>query len=359
MPVDIGFSYQENQLTIYFQGDLSQKNITTLWKSIEEKLALYQPQALHLDFADLTSYSLNSLSIIIKLLIEPPCPIKLINISTKLKQDIDLFQNKNIHYHKELAKHPLPSNEIRFSWTNILALPQYQIKILMLLFKSLPKFKRLHWEELLYFFEIAGIQALAIIILLGLLLGIILTLQSLTALQQFGMGIFSIHLVGLSVSQELAPLLTATLMSSRSGAAFAAELASMRHNQEIDALLTMNISPQQLLVLPRTLAIILLTPFMILFMLCAAVIGSALLLFSFGYSFELYQQYLIQALHFNDILLGFSKGFIFGFLIATISCFYGLNPKTQIGQAATYSVVSSLMMIIFTDSIIGGLIYLL
>jgi phospholipid/cholesterol/gamma-HCH transport system permease protein len=151
-------------------------------------------------------------------------------------------------------------------------------------------------------------------------------------------------------------LMTAVIMSGRTGAAYAAQLGMMKVNNEIDALSTMGISPLEFLVLPRILALTLVMPMLCLYAdLMGIVGGAAVSLTIFDISPIQYYNELHKAVHLTDFAIGLFKGFVFAVLIATAGCMRGLrcgSSASAVGDAATQAVVDSIVYIVIADSLI-------
>src|SRR5262249_52346940 len=132
------------------------------------------------------------------------------------------------------------------------------------------------WRDVWQICERAGVDALPIVSLISFLLGMILAFQSAVPMKRFGAEIFVADLLGLAMLRELGPLMTAILLAGRSGAAFAAEIGTMRVNQEVDALTTMGLDPVRFLVTPRIIAALLMTPLLSAYSDLIGVLGGAL-----------------------------------------------------------------------------------
>lgn len=343
------------QQVIIIKGKLNHYTIAPLWPKLIHFIENNQNKTLSLQLEQITEFNHAGLGLIL-VCFQRHKNIKLQGASDLLTENLQLYLHKNLQ--NPIIKKTTTNFNFGFNFIEFKQFIKFHLTVLKNLFTQTPHFKPIHWQYLVYFFENIGVNAIFITLLLGLLLGIILSLQAAITLQYLGFELYIIHLVAISVSQELGPLLIAILISSRSGAAFASDLASMRKNQEIHALITMSISPIKLLVLPRIIAMVIITPWLMLYLWLIALIASALFLKSIGYSFSLYLSYLTQALTFSDITTGIIKTLVFSFFIGTISCFYGLQENKGIGEAATSSVVMSLIMVIICDVIIGAILYL-
>jgi len=220
----------------------------------------------------------------------------------------------------------------------------------------------LRWRDTLLIAEKAGANAVGITGLLGFLIGLILAFQSAAALRQFGAQVFVADLVTIVLLRELGPLLTAFILASRSGSAFAAELGTMKVNEEIDALITMGLDPVQFLVVPRMVAVICIIPLLTMFTLLLGVIGCGLVMASWNIPVALFLERIRYAATLTDFFGGMVKTFVFGALLAGLGCLRGLQTGTgpsAVGDSATRAVVSGFIAIIMADGVFAVMYYYL
>jgi phospholipid/cholesterol/gamma-HCH transport system permease protein len=218
------------------------------------------------------------------------------------------------------------------------------------------------WKDVWRICEQVGADALPIVALISGLLGMILAFQSAVPMKRFGAEIFVADLIGLSMLRELGPLMTAILLAGRSGAAFAAEIGTMRVNQEVDALTTMGLSPVRFLVTPRIIAALLMTPLLTLFANMVGLLGGALTMQSFSIPFITFLKQVDSAVTLTDFLAGFIKSFVFAVLVAGIGCLRGLQTKagaSAVGDAATRAVVTGIILLVVVDGLFAVAYYLL
>lgn len=223
-------------------------------------------------------------------------------------------------------------------------------------------FRRIRWRAFWGIFESVGIYALPIISLIGILTGCILAFQSLGPLRQFGVEIFAVNLTALAMLRELGPIMTAIVLAGRSGSAFAAEIATMKVNQELDALETMGIAPLRFLVVPRVLGAVMATPLLTIYMNAIGIAGGLLVMMGMGFSFSALITQLLEAVDIKDILGGIIKSFFFGFLVSSIGCLRGLQTTqgaVAVGISTTRSVVSGVILVIAADALFSALFYIL
>lgn len=218
------------------------------------------------------------------------------------------------------------------------------------------------WKDVWRIAERAGADALPIVALISFLLGMILAFQSAVPMKRFGAEIFVADLIGLAMMRELGPLMTAILLAGRSGAAFAAEIGTMRVNQEVDALLTMNLDPVRFLVTPRIIAALVMTPLLTLFADVVGLLGGAVTMQTFGIPFVTFFREADTAVNLEDFVAGFVKSFVFAILVAGIGCLRGLQTSagaSAVGEAATRAVVSGIILLVIVDGLFAFAYYLL
>jgi phospholipid/cholesterol/gamma-HCH transport system permease protein len=201
-----------------------------------------------------------------------------------------------------------------------------------------------------------GAQALPIVALISVLVGLILAFVGAVQLKMFGAQIYVANLVGLGMAREMAPMMAAVIMAGRTGAAFAAQLGTMQVNEEIDAMVTMGISPIEYLVLPRMIALVLMMPLLCLYANLMGIAGGFIV--GVGMLDLPFQQYLVQtknAVALNHFMVGLVKSAIFGIIVALAGCLRGMQSgrsATAVGEAATRAVVTGIVYIIVADALI-------
>jgi len=200
-----------------------------------------------------------------------------------------------------------------------------------------------------------GYTTLPIVTILSFFIGSVLALQSGYSMENFGAKQFIGTLVGLTMARELGPVMVAILVAGRVGSAITAELASMKVYQEIDALLTMNIPPERMLVLPRLAAITVMMPVLaIIANLCGWYGGALVCQYTHSISVDSEAYFTALKLYMkpHDIVDGLVKAEFFGFVIVLVCCYIGLNTRggpREIGASVTKAVVTSLILILVLD----------
>jgi len=213
---------------------------------------------------------------------------------------------------------------------------------------------RMRWGDALVIARDVGADAVPIVVLIGFLIGVILAFQTAVALRDFGADIFVANAVALAVLRELGPLMTAIILAGRSGSAFAAEIGTMKVNEEINALITMGLSPVRFLVVPRLLAGFLLCPLLTVIADLLGLMGGAAVMRSFGVPIVTYFQQVQSVATLGDLFGGLAKAFAFGLLVAGVGCMQGLKTgegAISVGQSTTRAVVGGIILIVAADSV--------
>ena len=210
--------------------------------------------------------------------------------------------------------------------------------------------------DLLLNIEEAGANALGIVSLISFLIGLILAFVGAIQLRQFGAQIYIADLVAIGMAREMGAMMAAIIMAGRTGAAFAAQLGTMRVNEEIDALTTMGISPFEFLVLPRMLGLILMMPLLTIYADMVGILGGAVVgIGMLKVGLIPYWNHTWQAASAADFVAGLIKSVVFGVLIAIAGCMRGMQSgrsSAAVGLAATSAVVTAIVLIIVSDAIL-------
>jgi phospholipid/cholesterol/gamma-HCH transport system permease protein len=215
---------------------------------------------------------------------------------------------------------------------------------------------RFRGRDLLAIVQEVGAQALPIVSLISFLVGVILAFMGAIQLTQFGAQIYVADLVGIAMSREMAAMMVGIILAGRTGAAFAAQLGTMQVNEEIDALATLGLSPMEFLVLPRLLALILMTPLLCLYADLMGILGGALIgVTVLDLPAIAWFQETQAAVRLTDFAGGLIKSAVYGAVVAVVGCMRGLQcgrSSAAVGLATTSAVVTSLVFIIVAMAIL-------
>ena len=214
---------------------------------------------------------------------------------------------------------------------------------------------RVRAAEVLEVLAESSSRAVVIVGVVNVLMGAILAFVGAVQLKPFDAGIYVANLVGIASARELTPILTAIVLAGRTGASFAARIATMQGNEEIDALTTLGVSPVEFLVLPRVVALSLLMPLLYVYGCALALTGGLAVAVPFlDMSAVTYVLQTQGAIAWTEFAIGALKAFVFGALVALIGCHFGLRAERSaagVGTATTSAVVVSIVAIIAVDAV--------
>ncbi len=214
--------------------------------------------------------------------------------------------------------------------------------------------RTLRWNAFIHQCEAVGVNALGIVGLLLFLVGIVVAQQGAVQLRQFGAEVFVVNLIGRSTMRELGILLTAIMVAGRSSSAFAAQIGSMKLNQEVDALETIGLSPIEVLVVPRVLAMGLMLTLLGFYGSVMALLGGGLFVWvSLDIPPVSFIQRLQEVTPLSDMLIGVIKAPVFGVVIAMMGCYQGMQvtgDAESVGARTTQAVVESIFVVIVLDA---------
>lgn len=213
---------------------------------------------------------------------------------------------------------------------------------------------RIRWRTVFRNVELDGVNALPITGLLTFLMGVVIAYQGAEQLRQFGANIFVVDLVGISLLREIAPIIVAILLAGRSGSAYAAEIGTMKVTEELDAIRTLGLSPIDLLVMPRALALIIAMPLLTVYADVLGVFGGMLIALSeLNVSFTEFISRFEESVALRHFLIGIGKAPFFALIIALVGCYQGFQIQggvDQVGRRTTLSVVQSIFLVIVFDA---------
>ncbi|HTU11303.1 MAG TPA: MlaE family lipid ABC transporter permease subunit [Allosphingosinicella sp.] len=214
--------------------------------------------------------------------------------------------------------------------------------------------RRFRWNAVITRFEVVGVQALFIVGLMSFLVGIVIAQQGAVQLRQFGAEVYTINLIGRSAVKELGVLMTAIMVAGRSGSAFAAQLGSMKLNEEVDAMRTIGVSPMEALVIPRVLATVLMMPLLGFFAAMMAILGGGVFCWlSLDIPPVTFIQRIREVVPMTDLYQTLIKAPVFGMIIAMAGCYQGLQVKgnaEEVGLRTTTAVVQGIFLVIVLDA---------
>jgi phospholipid/cholesterol/gamma-HCH transport system permease protein len=215
---------------------------------------------------------------------------------------------------------------------------------------------KVKWRDMLYYMDMCGREGVPIVSIICLLMGLILGFQGARQLAQFGTDIYVADLVGVAITTELGPLMVGIICAGRAGSAFAAEIGTMKVNEEVDAMYTMGFNSFKFLAFPKIMAMIIVLPLLTIIGDFFGLLGGLIVgMFKLGLPYEAYLVQTIKAVTWTDVLQGLFKSVVFATCISFIGCIEGLickNDAQGVGRAATSAVVKGILFIILCDTLI-------
>lgn len=359
----------QEKLRLIFSGRLDIDTVAKLWHACQSTLTKHQPHTLILDFKTVDYCDGAGIALIQTLQEQQkkrnqPCIIK--DLKPEFQNLIDFIEQQphKLEANRESAAN-LPEHLGHIAINAIQNLRDNLIFLGILVYQSslvAVNPKKIRWIDFWRFVDATGPKALPIIALIGFLIGLISTFQAAASFQMFGAEIFMVNLVSLGLTREMGPLLVAVLLAGRTASSFAAEIGTMKINQEIDALSTMGINPIRFLVIPRILATLLVTPALEAFFVLFGLLGCFVVMNYLGFTLDAFTNQLYHAVKTKDCIGGLIKVFVFGWVIASVGCLHGIKTRfgaQAVGTSTTQAVVTSLIMLVIVDGIFAVIYYTL
>ena len=350
-------------VVLHLAGRMEAGNSATILRTLDNLLRKRSISSLVLDLEGinyLDDFGTLVLLELKRLAAKQEADFSLVNATDSVSQTLTVLEFESLDQETSFEKKPSPSLFLRLGdvglreWKELRFLVSFTGSVFLQILYLCSHPKKLRLEDTVLCMQRAGVEALPIVALISFLLGLIMAFMSAVQLQQFGANIYVASLVSLAMTRELGPIMTSIIVAGRSGSAFAAELGTMKISEEVDALFTMGFDPTRFLVIPKLVAAVIVVPFLTLFSDLAAILGGLLVgvtmldLTPSGYTAQT-----IWTLTLFDVFWGFGKSAVFAVLITWIACFRGFRARggaASVGEATTSAVVSSLFLIILTDS---------
>lgn len=245
------------------------------------------------------------------------------------------------------------------AWAAVLAAITFTGEVALSITGLLTRRNHMRWREFWVVVQTNSSGALPIVTLIALLMGVIIAFLGVVVLERFGAGYYVSYLVGFGMLREMGALMTGIIIAGRTGAAFAAELGTMKVTEEIDAYTTLGVSPIDHLVVPRILGLFLMMPLLTLYADFVGIAGGILVSRAMlDLSFTQFANGLLAAVTLTDALLGLVKGTIFGLIVGVAGCMKGLqggSDASAVGRAATAAVVLGITLIIAANALVDWL----
>jgi phospholipid/cholesterol/gamma-HCH transport system permease protein len=357
-------------LSLTIEGRLDSATTAKVWREATSAIEKMSPNRVVVDASKINYCDVSGIGLLVEILKRQQMrggEAEIRGLQARFQRILDLFdpakfrdaqteKRKSVNLAEEVGK------TVYRIWQDAYDLIVFVGEVFISLVYAFRNPRRVRWKDAFLVAETTGVNALPIIALVSFLVGLIMGFQAVIPMRQFGAEIFVANLVGLAILRELGPLMTAIVLTGRSGSAFAAELGTMKVNEEIDALNTMGLDPVRFLVVSRVIAALAMTPLLTIFSDLIGVMGGSLVLRSLGYPFVTYWNEVLSALSYTDFLGGLVKSLVFGIMIAGIGCLRGLQTKigaTAVGESATRAVVSGIVLIVVIDGVFSVVYYYL
>lgn len=293
--------------------------------------------------------------------------LRFANIPQSVGRYLDLIELDRLRQVDILEKHSEPGLLMQvgaaslYFYNGVKEILTFIGAVVLATLKDFKNPSRIRWDGFGKLVEQAGADAVPIVTLLSFLMGCILAFQSAIQLRKFGANIFVADLVSLSICLEMGPLLTAIIISGRSGAGYAAHIGTMQVREELDALRTMGIDPVRYLVTPRIVAVAIIAPCLTIIANLFGIAGGCLVAyFSLDVTPTGFFNQTQKVLEISDVMKGLIKSFVFGIQIASIGCLRGFQVSggaEGVGRATTSAVVTCIFVITVTSAIFALLFY--
>jgi len=222
--------------------------------------------------------------------------------------------------------------------------------------------KRLRWQSTLEHMAVVGVGALPVVCLIAGATGLIMAFQGGAELRRFGALQFVINLVGVSMTRELGPLMTAIVVIGRSGSSFSAEIGTMVVTEEVDALRTMALDPVEFLLVPKYAAMMVMLPCLTVAAVASGISAGAIFTyFTLDMPFQVYLRATLEVLELRDIVTSMIKAIAFGTIIVHVGCYEGFRVSggpVGVGRSTTAAVVKSIFLVVVADLLFTAFFYL-
>jgi phospholipid/cholesterol/gamma-HCH transport system permease protein len=355
-------------LTLRVAGWLDAHTVGRIWEQSQQAVAKHKPRQIVVDASQVDYCDSAGIAMFVDLRRQqgPQATLEIRGLAAEYESLLELFNPADFQ-EKKRANEPahLPEQVGEAAvvlWRDTTALVAFVGELATALVLSVRHRRKVRWQDALLVAEHAGVNALPIVALISFLIGMIMAFQSAIPMGQFGAEIYVANLVALSMLRELGPLMTAIILAGRSGSAFAAEIGTMKVNEEINALITMGLDPVRFLVVTRVIAAVVMTPLLTLFSNLMGLVGGAVVFVSLDFPLVTYGQQVLNAVQLKDLLGGLAKAFVFGILVAGVGCLRGLQTGTSasaVGLSTTRAVVSGIVLIVLADGVFSVVFYYL
>jgi phospholipid/cholesterol/gamma-HCH transport system permease protein len=360
---------EDGSVTVNLQGRMDAGNAGRMIKAVKSHLENLSPSALTVNLENVTYLDDFGALVLVEIknsIRDPQSEFRLTNARDNVKNVLSVLNFENLvrstpFASKSLTKNRRPNMFLRLGEgifrqaSDLRFILLFIGSVCLAIIHIIRNPKSLRVNDTISEMEKIGVDALPIVCLISFLLGLIIAFMSSVQLRQFGANIYVASLVSLAMVRELGPIMTAIIVAGRSGSAFAAEIGTMKISEEVDALFTMGFEPTRFLVLPKLVAALITVPILTLFSNVFAIMGGLVVgVLMLDLTTNSYITQTIKTLTIFDISVGFFKSGVFAMLITMVGCLRGFQVRggaAAVGQATTSAVVSSIFLIILSDSV--------
>ena len=361
----------DGRARVVLKGRLSARTVVDCWNKLEKNLRVAGIKSLEVDVSGVSFCGGAGFALLRYLnmgKMTPGAKVSVVGLAEEFRRIFEGFTAQDydaFHPQDQPRSHPL-IEEAGHATRQLLGDFRDQVDFLGGVAANLPASlvnpKRMRWPEVRHVFELAGANAVPIVSLVSLLLGFIIAFESAQRLADFGAQIYVANTITIVMVREMGPLMTAILLAGRSASAFAAEIGTMKVNEELNALETLGLSPIRFLVVPRIIAGVLVAPLLTCYSILMGVAGGALVMLGLGFSFMLILHQMALSVHLTDLTVGIAKSVVFGIIVSGVGCWRGLQTQegpSAVGLSTTKAVVTSLLLIIVADACFSTISYFL
>ncbi len=360
-------THEDGVVALEFAENLSSRDVEQIWPRLDE--LLHDASPLRLDLSNVKHFDSAGISLVLEIRRRVPTS-ELFGESEAVEGMFGLVEGET------LLRLPIPPPREKihpFVQIGGATIRFFQDAVRMMRFVGettvtlLQVFRNprrlLRFNDVLYYMEKAGPDAIGIVVLINFLMGLTLAFQGANILRQWGVEIYVANMVAVSMVRELGPLMTAIIMAGRSGGAFSAEIGTMKVNEEVDAMSTMGFQTNRFLVIPKVIALTFMLPCLVMvadFIGIAAgfIVGCGI----FDFTYNAYWTQTMGAIKLKDVLSGLFKSGVFAMMVAGIGCLRGFETKgsaQSVGESTTSAVVSGIFLIILGDAVFTVIFYYL
>lgn len=356
-------SEEKNGLTLNLRGRITLADVEGLFTRMNEAVDVANPSSVRIDLDGVSYMDGAGVLLLLRLesiVLKRGIPCTLSRVPGEISRFMELIDRKS------LTRAPLhtekgPTGIVEGFWSTSAKILEDFVAIMAFLGDLVEAIlylmrhpREIRWDDIFFYMRRVGAEGLPIVGLISVLIGLIIAFMSSLQLKQFGADVYVASLVAVAIVRELGPIMTAILVAGRSASAFAAEIGTMRVNEEVDALVTMGFDPVRFLVVPKLIATVVVLPLLTLYADLFGIVGGLIVGVS-GLDLTVYtylqeSQRSVTVFYLNASLV---KATVFACIIAWIGCQRGFQVRggvEEVGAATTSAVVTSILLIVIMDS---------